>query len=126
MDRKHTRTLTWLVLLALCTALLAGCGASAQDGLLGSWIAKKVTMGTLSDPADEVFKDSFRMVFGDDGECTMSIGDSRSVFQWERTESGAVLVGDEGTFFVTFTDKSGKHFTIDLNGIEVLMEKSRE
>lgn len=120
-----------LLLLTLCLALLAACGggsAPAQDAseeaddfLLGTWFARSAEKdGETLDP-DEVFGGTFYLYFDEDN-CMMCIDDQRAVVSWERTGDGVTLSGD-GTYAVTFPDHSQTTLVVNINGVDVRMEK---
>ena len=129
---KARNVLALLLVLVLCAALLAGCGGGKKqeddaakaesEFLMGMWFAKEASYnGETADPED-IFEGTFSLYFSDNGECTMAIDQNRAVVKWELTDDGVTLTGDN-TYAITFPDASKKTLVIDVNGVDVLMEK---
>ena len=96
-----------------------------QDFLIGSWFAKEASKDGVTKDPEEVFGDTFSLYFSDDGKCTMYVGDKHALVDWERTDSGVTLTGDN-TYQITFPDDTEKELVININGIDVNMEKYEE
>ena len=128
---KRNRIIALLTVIALCLALLAGCGKKEEapkqdvDFLLGSWFAQTGTKDGVTVDAYDLFNGIFQLYFSKNGECTMSIGQNYAVVKWELTDSGVTLKGDD-TYPITFPDETRKTMIIVINGIDVLMEKYEE
>ena len=138
MKTKTKYLLTLLLVLLLGLALLTACGGGAAeeeatedaaaepaqdiDFLLGMWFAKEAAAGDQALDPDEVFGGTFSLYFSDDGKCTMAIDQQRALVDWELTEDGVTLSGDN-TYPCTFLDDEKKTMNIVINGVDVLMEK---
>ena len=138
MKTKTKYLLTLLLVLLLGLALLTACGGGAAeeeaaesveteqdyDFLLGMWFAKEAAAGDQALDPDEVFGGTFSLYFSDDGKCTMAIDQQRALVDWELTEDGVTLSGDN-TYPAAFGDDKTT-MTITINGVDVVMEKYEE
>lgn len=133
MKTRTKYLLTLLAALMLCVVLLAACGGGSApeepeedvDFLLGMWFAREASVGDETRDPDDVFGGIFSLYFSDDGKCTMAIDQQRALVDWELTDDGVVLSGDN-TYPCTFLDDEKKTMNIVINGIDVLMEKYEE
>ena len=140
MKTKTKYLLTLLLVLLLGLALLAACGGGAEeaaeeeapaeeaqdvDFLLGTWIADTASKDGTTVDAYDVFGAAFSLYFSDDGKCAMYVGSNHALVDWELTEDGVTLSGDN-TYPCTFLDDEKKTMNIVINGIDVHMEKYEE
>ncbi len=130
MKTKMRRSVALLTVLVLIVTLLSGCGgksgknepAEDVDFLLGAWFAKTASANGKTVDADDVFGGTFMLYFSDDHKCTMSIDQNRALVDWELTDNGVTLKGDD-TYEATFKDQSRKTMVVVIKGVDVLMEK---
>ena len=142
----NKRLLSLALILVLCLTLLAGCGggsteeasqesgepaqteaaaepAEAADPVIGTWFADTATKDGVTVDAKELFSGRiFYLDFLED-ECFMYVGTDYALLDWERTEDGITLKGDE-EYQITFPDDSGKTMVLNLKGFDVLLELS--
>ena len=126
-----------LTVLILSLVALTACGSGSNDNdqtqnaedetafLMGSWFAVSAEYEGQEMEPDEVFGDTFSLYFSDDGKCTMWVGQNRALVDWEQTEEGVTLRGDD-TYEITFPDESKETLIINLRGVNVVMEKYEE
>ncbi len=127
-----THKLSLFLLLALCLALLAGCGgsspeedarASESEFLLGAWFATTASKNGETVDASDIFGGRFMLYFSDDGVCTMSIDDKRALVDWTLNDDGTVTLSGDDTYPVTFPDDSRTTMVAVIRGIDVTLEK---
>ena len=133
----------WTTLLALVLVLaLCACGASKGepagsaaeaaeekaedlDFLLGMWFADTASQDDVTVDAEEVFGGTFSLYFSDDGKCTMAIDQDRALVDWELTENGVTLKGDN-TYEGVFQDAERTTMIMVIKGVDVHLEKYQE
>ncbi len=139
--KKAKSVLAMLLVLLLMFALCAcggtkgePAGSAAQetegaaddlDFLLGMWFANTASKDDVTVDAEEVFGGTFSLYFSDDGKCTMAIDQDRAMVDWELTEDGVTLSGDN-TYEGTFQDAERTTMIVGINGFDILMEKYQE
>ena len=99
--------------------------AEDLDFLLGMWFADTASQDDVTVDAEEVFGGTFSLYFSDDGKCTMAIDQQRALLDWELTENGVTLKGDN-TYEGVFQDAERTTMIMVINGIDVHMEKYQE
>ena len=121
-----------LLTAVLVAALLAGCsgvGMSEEERksqfLIGTWTATEATVNGVTKDPSEIFQDTLSLDFEKGGKCTMLIGETESPLEWELVDDGVILTGEE-TYTVTFPDAQRKTLSINIKGIDILMEKAEE
>ena len=91
--------------------------------MIGTWFADTATKDGVTVDAKELFSGRiFYLDFLED-ECFMYVGTDYALLDWERTEDGITLKGDE-EYQITFPDDSGKTMVLNLKGFDVLLELS--
>ena len=134
MKTKHLLTILLVLLLGLALAACGGNGAEEEpaeepaqdiDFLLGTWLADTASQDGVTVDAYDVFGAAFSLYFSDDGKCTMFVGPDHALVDWELTDDGVVLTGDD-TYPATFQDPEKKTMVVVIKGVDVLMEKYEE
>lgn len=129
------RVLSLLLFLVLSLTLLAACGgpsaeekeaAEKSEFLLGTWVASAAEYnGEAMDPTD-VFGGTFILIFKDDGNCSMFINTDQAIVKWVMNDDGTVTLTGDNTYPITFPDDSQTTMVVNVQGVDVTMEKDTE
>ena len=128
------RVLSLLLVLILSLTLLSACGPSAEEKeaaeksefLLGTWVASSAEYnGATMDPHD-VFNGTFILIFKDNGDCSMFVDTDQAIVKWVMNDDGTVTLTGDNTYPVTFPDDSQTTMVVNVQGVDVTMEKDVE
>ena len=143
---KNAKSILAMLLVLMLAFALCACGGAKEapagstaeavedkaeektedlDFLLGMWFADTASQDDVTVDAEEVFGGTFSLYFSDDGKCTMAIDQDRALVDWELTENGVTLKGDN-TYEGVFQDAERTTMIMVINGIDVHMEKYQE
>ena len=128
------RVLSLLLVLILSLTLLSACGPSAEEKeaaeksefLLGTWVATTAEYDGVTVDAHDVFDGTFILIFKDNGDCSMFVDTDQAIVKWVMNDDGTVTLTGDNTYPVTFPDDSQTTMVVNVQGVDVTMEKDTE